>query len=265
MLALPVLAVQHLAATAWQMGVLTAAESAAFLVIGLPAGAWVDRMRKRRVLVVADLVRAGILLLVVAAAASGHASTPLLYAASIALSVATVFFDVAHQSYVPGLVGLEHVVEGNATLQATGSVAMVAAPALGGWLLRFVSATTLVGANAVAYLVSAAAVSRIRHHEQVADPAARRPLRTEIAEGLRFVVHQPLLRRIVVCTGASNLFGSLGSAVVVIVALEPSGSTRPPSAWCCPPRRSAASSGPSSPTASDGSSVKDASSRCRQR
>lgn len=220
MLALPVLAVQQLEATPWQMGVLNATESAAFLVIGLPAGAWVDRMRKRRVLVTADLVRAAVLAVVVAAALTGHASMPLLYGAGLAISVATVFFDVAHQSYVPGLVGLEHVVEGNSKLQATQSVAMVAAPALGGWLLRLVSAASLVGVTVVTYVVSAAAVSRIRQHEDRPDPAARRPLRTEIAEGLRFVVHQPLLRRMVACTGASNLFGSVGAAVMVIFVLR---------------------------------------------
>lgn len=219
-LALPILAVQQLAATAWQMGVLNAAESAAFLVIGLPAGAWVDRMRKRRVLITADVVRAAVLAGVVVAAWTGHASMPLLYGAGVAISVATVFFDVAHQSYVPGLVGLEHVVEGNAKLQATQSVAMVAAPAFGGWLLRFVSAASLVGVNVVTYVVSAVAVSRIRHREEPPDPADRRPLRTEIAEGLRFVLQQPLLRRIVACTATSNLFNSVGSAVVVIYALR---------------------------------------------
>ena len=73
MLALPVFAVQHLHATAWQMGALTAAETAAFLVIGLPAGAWVDRMRKRNVLVTADLVRGLVLTVVVVAALTGHA------------------------------------------------------------------------------------------------------------------------------------------------------------------------------------------------
>ncbi|MGN8246513.1 MFS transporter [Cellulomonas soli] len=219
-LALPVLAVQQLAATAWQMGVLNAAESAAFLVIGLPAGAWVDRMRKRHVLVTADLVRAAVLAVVVAASLTGHASMPLLYGAGLAISVATVFFDVAHQSYVPGLVGLEHVVEGNSKLQATQSVAMVAAPALGGWLLRLVSAASLVGVTVVTSVVSAVAVSRIRQQEDRPDPAARRPLRTEIAEGLRFVVHQPLLRRVVACTGTSNLFGSVGAAVMVIFVLR---------------------------------------------
>ena len=224
-LALPVYAVDHLAANEWQMGALTAAESAAFLVIGLPAGAWVDRMRKRHTLITADLVRATVLALVVAAAATGHASMPLLYVAGIAISAATVFFDVAHQSYVPGLVGLDRIVEGNAKLQATGSIASVAAPALGGALLRVIAAPALIAVTVVTYLTSAFAVGRIRAVEALPDPATRRPLRTEIAEGLRFVVHQPLLRRIVACTSLSNLFGSVTGALMVLFVLRQLGLT----------------------------------------
>ncbi|VTR76488.1 MFS transporter [Cellulomonas hominis] len=219
-LALPVLAVRELGATEWQMGLLTAAETAAFLVIGLPTGAWVDRMRKRRVLVVADLVRAAVLATVVALALSGHASMAVLYAGALVMSVATVFFDVAHQSYVPGLVGLEHVGEGNAKLQATQSVAAVVAPALGGALLRVVAPPYVLAVNAVTYLLSAASVHRIRQVETLPPVEGRRPLREEIAEGLRFVLHQPLLRRIVACTALGNLFSGVSGALLVLYALR---------------------------------------------
>lgn len=219
-IALPVLAVRDLGATEWQMGLLTAAETAAFLVIGLPTGAWVDRMRKRRVLVAADLVRAVTLAAVVVLALTGHASMPVLYAGALVLGVATVFFDVAHQSYVPGLVGLEHIGEGNAKLQATQSVAQVAAPALGGALLRVVAAPLVVAVNAVTYLVSAVAVGRIRQVESLPPAEHRRPLREEIAEGLRFVVRHPLLRRIVACTAIGNLFTAMSGALIVLYALR---------------------------------------------
>lgn len=219
-LALPVFAVRSLEATEWQMGALNAAETAAFLVIGLPAGAWVDRMRKRRTLVVADAVRAAVLAIVVAAALTGHASMGLLYAAGLAISAATVFFDVAHQSYLPGLVGPAHLVEGNSKLQATQSVAQVASPAVGGALLQVLTAPLVMAATVLTYAVSAAAVSRIRATESVPERATRRPLRVEIAEGLGFVLRQPLLRRIVATTGMSNLFNSVGSALFVIYALR---------------------------------------------
>ena len=220
MLALPIYAVSTLHATAWQMGTLTAAETAAFLLIGLPAGAWVDRMRKRHTLIVADLVRAMVLGVVVVTALSGHGSMPLLYAAGLVMSAATVFFDVSHQSYVPGLVGLEHIVEGNSKLQATQSVAAVIAPAVGGVLLRVVTAPALLAGTAVTYLVSATFVGRIRHEEVLPAREDRRPLRVEIAEGLRFVVREPLLRRIVACTSLGNFSGATAGALTVIYALR---------------------------------------------
>ena len=219
-LVVPVFAVTHLHASEWQMGLLTAAETAAFLVIGLPAGAWVDRMRKRRTLIVADLVRAAVLAVVVVTALTGHASMPLLYGAALVMSAATVFFDVAHQSYVPGLVGLDHIVEGNSKLQATQSVAMVVGPALGGALLRVLAAPTIIAVTVVTYLTSAVAVGRIRQVESLPARADRRPLRTEIAEGLRFVVHQPLLRRIVACTSIGNFFGATSGALMALYVLR---------------------------------------------
>lgn len=220
MLALPVLAVQHLKATEWQMGLLSAAETAAFLVIGLPVGAWVDRMRKRRVLIVADLVRAAALTVVVAGTALGHGSMLLLYAGASVISVASVFFDVSHQSYVPGLVGLDHIGEGNAKLQATQSVAQMVGPAVGGALLRVVTAPALIAVNAVTYVVSAVAVGRIRAVEELPHRSTRRPLRVEIAEGLTFVLRQPLLRRIVACTAIGNFFNTITTALVALYALR---------------------------------------------
>ncbi|WP_456788149.1 MFS transporter [Cellulomonas sp. P5_C5] len=219
-LVLPIFAVQQLAATEWEMGVLNAAEYAAFLLIGLPAGAWVDRMRKRRVLIVADLVRAAVLATVVVTAATGHATVPLLIVAALVISVATVFFDVSHQSYIPGLVGLDHLVEGNSKLQATASVAQVVGPALGGLLLRVIAAPALIAVTVVTYLISAVAVGRIRQQETPPHPDTRRPLRVEIAEGLRFVVHEPYLRRIVACTSLANFASAIAAAVLVIYVLR---------------------------------------------
>ena len=217
---LPIFAVSHLHATEWQMGALNAAETAAFLLLSLPAGAWVDRMRKRRVLVAADLARATILSVVVVAALTGNASMALLIGAAVVISTFSLFFDVAHQSYVPGLVGLDHVVEGNSKLQATQSVAMIAGPAIGGVALRVLSAPLVMVATVGTYLASAFAMARISHREDLPSPENRRPLRTEIAEGLRFVASEPLLRRILACTSLSNLGGAIGNAVVVIFALR---------------------------------------------
>ncbi len=218
--ALPIYAVETLAASELEMGVLTAAETVAFPAIGLLVGAWVDRMNKRRTLIVADLVRAAALAVVVVAGLTGHGSIPLLVGVAVVMSCATVYFDVAHQSYVPGLVGLERIAEGNSKLQATQSVAIAVGPGLGGQLLRVVTAPALIAVTVVTYLASALAVGRIRHDETLPPREQRRPLRTEIAEGLRFVLGQPLLRRIVACTGLSDLAGAVSGALMAIYALR---------------------------------------------
>ena len=124
-LAMPVLAVTVLAATPLQMGVLTALETAAFLVIGLPAGAWVDRWRRKRVLVVNDLVRALALASLPVAWALELLTLPQLFVVATVTGAATVFFDVAWQSYLPTLVASDQVVDGNGKLMASQEVARV--------------------------------------------------------------------------------------------------------------------------------------------
>lgn len=217
-LALPVLAVGALEASEWQMGLLSATGTAAFLLLGLPAGALVDRMSKRRVLVATDVVRALALGVIVTAALAGHASMPLLYAAAFVIGCATVFFDVAHQSFVPALTGTAHVVEGNARLQTTESLAQVAGPALAGQLLRVLSAGAVIAVNAAAYLLSAWVLTRI--HPAEPPPPRRRPLRREIGEGLRFVFGHRLLMRMVLCTALGNLAWGIISALEVLYILR---------------------------------------------
>jgi predicted MFS family arabinose efflux permease len=220
MLALPVLAVDLLDATPFQMGVLTALETLAFLVIGLPAGAWVDRLRRKRVLVTADVVRAVVLGTLPLAWALDLLSIGQLFVVSAIAGTATVFFDVAYQSYLPTLVDRDQIVDGNGKLEASRAVAQVAGPGITGVLLRLVGAPLLVALDALSFLLSALFIGRIRHVDAVPDRAERRPLRTEIAEGLRFVLGHPLLRRIVGCTATANLFSAMSSALLVLYALR---------------------------------------------
>ena len=219
-LALPVLAVTVLHAGPRDMGLLTAAENLAFLVVGLPAGAWVDRWRKKRVLVGGDAVRALVFASIPVAWALGQLTLVQLYVVALAAGIATVFFDVAYQSYLPSLVAGSQVVDGNAKLQASQSVAQVAGPAAGGALLRVLSAPVLVAADAVSYALSALFVSRIAHAETPRSRAERRPLRTEMAEGLRFVLRHPLLVRITATTSISNLFSGVQQALLVLFVLR---------------------------------------------
>jgi MFS family permease len=219
-LALPVVAVTILAATPFEMGVLSALETAAFLLIGLPAGAWVDRWRRKRVLVTNDLVRA-VALASLPLAWGMHALTlPQLFVVAAITGTATVFFDVAYQSYLPALVGKDQIVDGNGKLETSRAVAQVAGPGITGVLLRVLSAPVLIAVDAVSFLFSALFIGRIRTADVVPDRTARRPLRVEIAEGLAFVVRHPLLRRIVACTGTSNLFSAITYTLLVLYALR---------------------------------------------
>jgi Na+/melibiose symporter-like transporter len=220
LLALPVVAVTVLDATPLQMGVLTALETAAFLLIGLPAGAWVDRWRRRWVLVTADLVRAAVLATLPLAYLLDALSLGQLFVVAAVTGTATVFFDVAYQSYLPTLVDRDQLVDGNGKLEASRAVAQVAGPGATGVLLRVLGAPLLIAVDAVSFLLSALFIGRIRRVDTVPDRAARQPLRTEIAEGLGFVVRHPLLRRIVACTGTGNLFGSITSTLFVLFALR---------------------------------------------
>lgn len=215
-IALPYLAVTILAATSFQMGLLGTLQGLGFLLIGLPAGALVDRWRKRVVMLVSDLCRAVLLLSITAAWWLDWLTFAQLAVVATAVGVLTVFFDVSYQSYLPFLVGREHIVEGNAKLQASQSVSQAVGPALGGVAIKYLGAADVVGVNAVGYLASASALWRIRHRETPPARESRRKLRTEIAEGLGFVLRHPLLRRLLACTAIGNLAGSAGNALIML-------------------------------------------------
>ena len=219
-LAIPVLAVSVLGATEFQVGVLNAAETLAFLVVGLPAGAWIDRMLKRRVMIVADLVRA-VALAAIPILFFAHAlQIWQLYIVGAVVGVATVFFDVSYQSFIPVLLAGPQVGPANSRLEATAQVAHIGGPGLAGLLLAVVSAPVLLLADGISYLVSAFALWRVRDTEQLRDAAERQSLPREIAEGLRFVVRHPILRRIMATTGATNLFATLVTTLETILILR---------------------------------------------
>ena len=219
-LALPVLAIRELDAREFEMGLLGTFEFLAFLVIGLPAGAWVDRWRKGHVLVANDLVRALALGTLPVAWALDVLTMVQLYVVALVIGVCTVFFDVAYQSYLPELVPSDRISEGNAKLQGLQSVAQVGGPATAGVLIRVVGAPLTIALDAISFVGSAFFIHRIRHVDTPPAKSERRPLLTEIKEGLMFVVRQPLLLRITACTSVGNLFNSMSGALLVLFALD---------------------------------------------
>lgn len=219
-IAMPIVAVTVLDATDAQMGFLHAAETAAFLLVGLPAGAWLDRMRKRHVMIVADLVRVVAVALVPLLFLAGMLEIWHLFVIGAVVGVATVFFDVGYQSFVPVLVRDEHVGPANGALEATAQTMRLGGPAVAGILLRVVSAPLLLAANAVGFLLSAISLLLVRDDEQVKPKHERQHLVREIAEGLRFVARTDFLVRIVGTTALTNLGASIAMTLSPILILR---------------------------------------------
>ncbi|MFB7714007.1 MFS transporter [Streptomyces sp. NPDC056105] len=216
-LALPLVAILVLHASTWQVGVLAACETAAFIAVGLPAGAWVERMRLRWVLIVNDLIRAVLLASVPVAQLLGVLTIEQLYVVAIATGVSTVFFDVAYQSYLPQLIEREQLVEGNAKLQASESVSQIAGPGIGGALIQAFTAPYAMLVDALSFLLSAACVTRIKARPPLPERSPDPNLLREIREGLRFVLGSPILRAIAMCTSSANLFGAVISAAFYVL------------------------------------------------
>src|SRR5580765_354641 len=203
-LALPLLALLTLHATTFEVGALTACTNAAFIIVALPAGAWVDRWRKRRVLIWGDAGRVVLLGSIPLAKELGVLTLGQLYVVALLTGVMTVFFDVAYQSYLPVLVEPDQLIDGNGKLGASQAFGQVAGPGLGGLLVGAVGAAYAVVADAASFLVSTIATLCIRRPEPppLPRPEGRR-LRTEIREGLHFVVKHPILKKITACTATS--------------------------------------------------------------
>ena len=196
-LAIPVLAVLLLQASEFEVGLLNAAGVAAFLVVGLPAGSWIDRMRKRRVMIWADAVRAVALGVLPVLWWLGMLEMWHLYAVALVVGVATVFFDVSYQSIIPSLVRTDQIAEANGKLEATRELANIGGPAVGGWLIGIISAPFAILATVGTYVASFVALLLTRDHEEPRAADDRGPIMREIGEGLRWVFahhHQFALR-----------------------------------------------------------------------
>jgi MFS family permease len=219
-LAIPVLAVLVLNATAFEVGLLNAANVAAFLVVGLPAGAWIDRMRKRHVMIWADAVRAVALATVPLLWLTGTLQIWQLIVVALIMGVATVFFDVSYQSIIPSLVRPRQIAEANGKLQSTYELANIAGPGIGGWLIGILAAPLAIFITVFTYLASLVALLFTRDHEVRRAPEDHQPILKEIGEGLRWVFGNRLLRRIVATTGFSNLFSTITYTLMPIYLLR---------------------------------------------
>jgi len=222
--ALPWTAILVLGAGASEMAWLRAADLLPGLVLGLVAGVVADRIRRRPILVATDLARALVLVAVPLAWALDALSLPVLFVAALASGVFGVFFDVANLAYLPTLVARADLARANGRLQASASVSEVAAFGLAGWLVQLLSAPLALLIDAASFLASAAFLVRIRAPEYPPPPSDAPPVAgalADIADGLRHVVRDPLLRPL---AGAATLHalanGIVGTVYLLYVTNE---------------------------------------------
>lgn len=226
-LAIPLIAVLTLKVTPFEVALLGTVEMLPFILFTLPAGAWVDRLRRRPIMIAGDLGRAIALATIPLAFAFDALTIWQLYVVGFATGVLAVFFDVSNQSYLPSIVERDQLVEGNSKLQVSQSAAQIAGPGIAGWLIGAVTAPFAILIDAVSFVVSAIFVFLIRRPEPpVVHPAddagQKRPsIWTDIRAGLGFVLHNPSLRAIAGGTATSNLFGSLGMATLIVYIADP--------------------------------------------
>jgi predicted MFS family arabinose efflux permease len=217
-LALPIAAAILLGASPLQMGLLTAAGTAPYLGFSLIVGAWVDRLPRRRPLMVAaDLVAAGALLTVPLAWALDLLTVAQLIGVELVIGFARVTFRPTFNSHIPDVVPPEALTQASSRLKAAESVALLGGPTLGGSLIQLLSAPVAVLADAASFVASALLVGRVRVPERVDhDPAPRRRMRHEIAEGLSHLWHDRRLRGIAGAAANVNFFGLMIFALLVV-------------------------------------------------
>jgi MFS family permease len=187
------------------VGLLYAAEYLPILLLGLPAGAWVERLPLRPVLLVSDAARAVALAVVPIAWAMDVMSMPLLFAVAFVIGVGTLFFDVAQMSFLPELLTDDQLVDGNAKLEGSRSAAQLGGPTAGGFLIQLATAPVAVLIDAITYVVSFVFLLRVRDRARPRTPEPATGLGKEIAEGVRFVRSHPVLAPMAICDAAANL------------------------------------------------------------
>lgn len=219
--ALSLLAILVLDATPAQMGILETLKAAPALMVGLFAGVWVDRRRRRPLLVGADIGRAVVLGLVALAAVAGLVKMVHLYTAALVVGSLTVLFNLAYHSYVPGLVRRDQLVDANSKLGATASLAEIASPGLGGLLVQLISAPFTMLLDAASYLASALFVGSIRRQEKTPQRDAQSgSVWRDIETGLRLVTDHPLLRATAGASATRSFFGGFYAALYSLYVLR---------------------------------------------
>ncbi|HZB85458.1 MAG TPA: MFS transporter [Gaiellaceae bacterium] len=226
LLALPLVAVLVLDAGAADMGYLGAAALAPHLLFSLPAGVWLDRVaRRRRIMIAADLLRAALVASIPLAYALDALTFAQLYAVAFLTGSLAVAFDISYTTIFVSVVARADYVEANALLNGSRSLSFVGGPSLAGILVQLVGApATLVG-DAISYLASALFLGRVQAAEPPLEPGHDGSVRTRVAEGMRFIANHPIFRPSLLAVATINLFNFMFFALFVLYATRGLGIT----------------------------------------
>ena len=221
LLAMGFVAIETLGAGPVEMGIFGVVRFLPWILFTLPAGVWVDRMRRRPILIGADLARAAILASIPIGFVGGFLTLIQVYVVAFLAGTLEVFFDVAYQSYLPSVVERDELVEGNSKLELSRAGSSVAGPTVAGYLIQAVSAPIAIVFDAISYLGAALFIGLIRRGEPMPEPhdpatGPRPSMWSEARAGLGYVATNRYLRSIAACTGTFNLFGNIGGAVMLL-------------------------------------------------
>ncbi|HEX8967007.1 MAG TPA: MFS transporter, partial [Chloroflexota bacterium] len=217
-LALPLTAVLMFGSGPAETGLLTAAGVAPTLLLGLIAGAWIDRLPRRPVRIIADLASALIIASVPIAALAGALRLEHLYVVTFLAGCCAVWSRISATAMLPSLVGRRNLLEANSKMITSFSAAQIAGPSLAGVLVQVLSAPLALTADACSFVVSAAFAWRIRVQEPTSSGARSRGIWHEVLEGLTWLRAEPILFRLTFCIGLANLAWYGVQAVTVVYA-----------------------------------------------
>ena len=220
-LALPTIAVLTVQVTAFQLGILNAVGFIAFPTLGLLVGVWMDRIRRRPVMIVVNLIEVATLATVPAAFVLGVLGLYQLYAVALIMGTCTLFFDVAYQSYLPSLVNREDLVEGNQKLQMSASAAQVVGPSVASAMMQLFGAALSIVADVFGTLIAVLMLTSLRKSEPKPERSSadgQGHLLAEMREGIRVITGNKLLWTQAGCTGTSNFGSNIFFVAIVLYA-----------------------------------------------
>jgi MFS family permease len=218
-LAVPTVAILLLGATPFQVGLLMALEVLPFPVLGLVAGVYADRLKRRPLMIASDIGRMVALVTIPIAFSFGVLRIEQLYVVGLVVGVFNVFFGISYQSYLPALIDRADLLEGNSKLEVSRSTAQLAGPAIAGVAIQAIGAARAIYLDAASFLVSAASLWLIRKPEPVPNPGSasgRTGFWHEMWEGIQVVIGNPTLWKIAGCTATWNLGSHIAFAVELI-------------------------------------------------